>query len=135
MVEERLKNYPKWTATKIQKINILTALCYCIWDAKQTTTKSANEIQCRSVSRQQEHKTNFNALDHHSNPGLLIPPALGKVNLQLIIQHMLQKVSQLHLHRYGQFLSQRSNLETLLLQCLRKELLDIAKKEKIQFSE
>ena len=71
----------KMDGHKIQKIKILTALCYCIWDAKQTTTKSANEIQCRSVSRQQEHKINFNALDHHLNPGLLILPALGKVNL------------------------------------------------------
>ena len=66
---------------------------------------------------------NFNALGHHLTPVLLTPPALGKVSLQLIIQHMLQKVSQLHPHRYSQFLSQRSNLEILLLQCLRQKLL------------
>ena len=136
MVEGWLKSHLKWTATKIQKVNILTALFYCIWDAKQTTTKFSNETQYSGVSRQQEQKTiNFDASDHHLNPESLNPLALGKVNLQSIIQYMLQKVNQSHLPRYGQFIRQQSHLETLLLQCLRKELLDFCAKEEVQLSE
>lgn len=136
MVEEWLKSHPKWTATETQKVNILTALFYCIWDAKQTTTKFSNETQYSGVSQQQEQKTiNFGASDHHLNPESTNPPALGKVNLQSIIQYMLQKVNQLHSPRYGQFIRQQSNWETLLLQCLRKELVDFCGKEEVQLSE
>ena len=35
-------------------------------------------LKCLSAAG---HKINLNALDHHLNPGLLILPALGKVNL------------------------------------------------------
>lgn len=81
MVEEWLKSHPKWTATKTQKVNILTALFYCIWDAKQTTTKPSNETQYSGVSRQQEQKTiSLDASDHHLNSESLSPRALGKVN-------------------------------------------------------
>ena len=93
MVEEWLKSHPKWRATRTQKTKILTASFYCIWDAKQTTTKISHKTQYSGVSRQQEQKfLIFDTPDHRSNPDSLNTPALGKINLHSITQHMLQKV-------------------------------------------
>lgn len=74
-------------------------------------------------------------LNHDLNPESLNPLALGKVNLQSIVQYMLQKVNQLHSLRYGQFIRSQCNFETLLVQCLRKEVLDVCGKEELQLSE
>lgn len=136
MVEDWLESHPKWTATQIQKVNILTALFYCIWDAKQKPRKSSRETQYSGVCRQREQKIiNFDVSGHHLNPESLITPALGKVDLQSIIRYMLHKVNELHLPRYGRFILQRNNLETLLLQCLRKELLHVCGQEGVQLHE
>lgn len=121
MVEEWLKSHPKWTATKTQKINIL--LDYCTAFGKQNKQQQnllmRYNIQMSLGSRSRKF-ISCDASDHHLHPEQLNPPALGKVNRPSILQHMLQKVLQLHSPRYGQFLRQQSNLETLLLQFLRK---------------
>ena len=118
-VQDWLENHPNWTATKTQKVNIVTTLFYCIWNEKQNPPNTIT----------------FDASDKRSNPEPSNIPTLGKIDLHSIIQHMLRKVNQLHLPRYVQFLSQESNLETLLLRYLRREFLDVCEMKKIELSE
>lgn len=56
MVEEWLESYPEWTATQMQKVNILTAIFYCIWNAKQNNDQIANKTQYSGVSRRQKQR-------------------------------------------------------------------------------
>lgn len=92
MVEKWLKGRPNWMATKTQKVNILTALFYYIWDAKQKTTAFLMRRSTQVSLGSKREIFNSEASAHYLSPNSSSPPALREVNLQMIIQYMLQKI-------------------------------------------